>query len=178
MNEVEVKVIGIDCEKLKEKIILFKGELIKKEFQENHIFSLPENINESGYIRIRVIKDQLNNKDKVLLCIKKVLSKETDSVRKMDEKELEVNNFNEAYGFLKALNIKFINQENKYRESYKLNNTLIEFDTWDENVFPYTYAEIEAENESELYKVVNLLEIPRDKITSKGLIQIKKEMGI
>ncbi len=176
MNEIEVKVIGIDCEKLKEKVISLDGKIVKKEFQENHIFQLPESINANGYIRIRVIRDDLNSLNKTFMCVKKVLS--TEGVRKMDEKEFEVSDFNEAFGFLESIDIKFISQENKYRESYEINNSLIEFDTWDEKVFPYTYAEIESENELKLQEIVSLLEIPSENITSKGLLQIKKEMGI
>lgn len=176
MNEVEVKVIGVNCEEIRSKIISLNGILVKKEFQENHIFSLPENLNAKGYIRIRVIKDYLNGNNKTLLCIKKVISQ--DKVRKMDEREFEVDNFDEAIGFLSALNIEFLSQENKSRESYSLEDALIEFDTWDEKVFPHPYVEIEAENEERLYSIINLLEIPHDKVTSKGLIEIKKEMGL
>lgn len=176
MNEVEVKVIDINCEEVKSKIKSLNGTLVKKEFQENHIFSLPKELNSKGYIRIRVIKDYLHMDNKIFLCIKKVISQ--DSVRKMEEREFEVNSFDEAFGFLSALNIEFLSQENKTRESYRLDNALIEFDKWDDKVFPYPYIEIEAENEEKLYSIINLLEIPLNKVTSKGLLEIKKEMGL
>ncbi|KMT20855.1 class IV adenylate cyclase [Clostridium cylindrosporum] len=176
MSEIEVKVIGIDCNDLKDKVKSLGGTLVKKEFQENYIFSLPSELNSTGYIRIRVTKDYLHNNNKTLLCIKKVISQE--KVRKMDEREFEVDNFDEAFGFLSALNIEFLSKENKSRESYKLNNSLIEFDKWDDEVFPYPYAEIESEDEEELNNIVSLLNIPTDKVTSKGLLQIKKEMGL
>lgn len=176
MKEIEVKVLNINCENLKSKIKSLGGKLVKNEFQENHIFALPENLDSNGYIRIRVIKDYITNTTKYFMCIKKVLSQ--DKVRKMDEKEFEVSSFDEAFGFLLSLNIKFLSQEDKKRESYILNDTLIEFDKWDDSVFPYPYAEIEAENENKLYAILDLLEIPREKVTSKGLLQIKQEMGL
>lgn len=176
MNEIEVKILDINCNTIKNKISSLGGTLVKNEFQENHIFSLPQNINGSGYIRIRVIQDFLTNSKKTFLCVKKIISQ--NEFREMNESEFEIGSFNEAFEFLHMINISFLRQENKKRESYSLNNTLIEFDTWDKNVFPQTYIEIEAQNEKDLFSTLNLLNISKDKITSKGLLEIKKDMGL
>ncbi|MEF9934043.1 MAG: CYTH domain-containing protein [Clostridium sp.] len=176
MKEIEVKIIGVNCEDIKNKVISLGGVQTKHEFQENHIFSLPKHLNSNGYIRIRVIKDYLHNRNSVLLCIKKILSQ--DEVRIVDENEFEVSSFNEANGFLSALNIEFIAQENKERVSYKLNNSLIEFEKWDESVFPIPYVEVESPSVNELNNILDILSIDKSYVTSKGLIEIKKEMGI
>lgn len=176
MNEIEVKILDIDCNTIKNKINSLGGILVKNEFQENHIFSLPENINGSGYIRIRVIQDFLTNSKKTFLCIKKVISQ--NEFREMNESEFEIDSFKEAFNFLDMININFLRQENKKRESYSLNNTLIEFDTWDKSVFPHPYIEVEAKNEKDLFTTLNLLNISKDKVTSKGLLEIKKDMGL
>lgn len=176
MNEIEVKVLNVNCEEIKTKIKSLGGVLVKNEFQENHIFSLPEDIKTGGYIRIRVIEDSLTNSKKIFLCGKKLISQ--SKFRKMDESEFEVNSFKEAFNFLNMINIKFLHKENKKRESYKLNNTLIEFDTWDKSIFPDTYIEIEAENEKDLLSTLSLLNINKENVTSKGLLEIKKDMGL
>lgn len=176
MNEIEVKIIDIDCLEIEERIHTLNGKLIKDEFQENYIFSLPKGLNENGYIRIRKTEDFLDSSTKVLLCIKKVIFQ--GEFREMEEKEFEVSDFEEAFGFLDMLHFEFLRQENKKRKSYLLNNSLIEFDTWDDSVFPKPYIEIEAKNEKDLFDTLSLLNIDKDKITSKGLLEIKKEMGL
>ncbi|MEF9951318.1 MAG: CYTH domain-containing protein [Clostridium sp.] len=176
MKEIEVKVIGIDCSAIKEKLTKLNANLVKNEFQENHIYALPKSLGAKGYIRIRVIKDYLNNNDKTLLCIKKILSQ--DTVRIVDENEFEVSSFIEAKGFLNSLNIEFIATENKERVSYKLNDSLIEFEKWDEKVFPLPYIEVESPCEESLNSILDILSINRKYVTSKGLLEIKKDMGL
>ncbi|WDC84626.1 hypothetical protein PL321_02665 [Caloramator sp. mosi_1] len=79
---------------------------------------------------------------------------------------------------MKELGIKDFKREDKHRESYMLKDVLIEFDTWDKEVFPMPYIEIEAPNIEALENTILLLNIPKDKITSKGLLEIKRDMGL
>lgn len=41
MNEIEVKVIDVDTESIKRKVIDKGGILVKKEIQENYMYGLP-----------------------------------------------------------------------------------------------------------------------------------------
>lgn len=174
MKEIEVKVLGLDILDMKNKVINLGGNLVKNEHQENYFWSLKDT--DTGYLRIRRINDLVNNREKITLCIKKIHT--TEFARENIEHEFEVSSFDECMSFVKALGFNDFKREDKHRESYILNDVLIEFDTWDKNVFPYPYIELEAPNHEALRKIIDLLEIPQEKITSKGLLEIKKEMGL
>lgn len=177
MNEIEVKVFNVDIESIKTKVISLGGSLVKKENQENYYYDFPPHMaDEKGYIRIRKITNLLDDTKKSMLCIKKIISQ--DIVRKTIENEFEISDFNSADGFLKTMGINFIGCQNKYRESYKILDTLVEIDIWDKNVFPYPYIEIEGKDEKSIKDILSLLEIPFDKSTSKSLEQIKKEFNL
>lgn len=173
MKEIEVKVLNIDFDMVKKKLGKLGAKKIKQENQQNYFFSLKE---ENGYVRIRVIEDLISNSKKITLCIKKIFK--LQNVRQNIEHEFEVSDFNECLLFLKELGFKDYKREDKYRESYILEDVLIEFDTWDKSVFPYPYIEIEAPNIEALERITGLLEIPKENITSKGLLEIKRDLGI
>ncbi|WP_035166453.1 class IV adenylate cyclase [Caloramator sp. ALD01] len=174
MKEIEVKVLNVDLEKIKEKLKSLNAEKVKEENQKNYFFSLPNG--ENGYVRIRIIEDLIDRKEKITLCIKKIFK--TDFARQNIEHEFEVSDFNECINFLNELGINDFKREDKHRESYILNGTLIEFDTWDKIVFPIPYMEIEAPSIEALEDILKILDIPKDKITSKGLLEIKRDMGL
>lgn len=177
MKEIEVKVLGIDIEKTKKDVIELGGNLIKKEYQENFYYKLPDNMNETkGYIRIRKIHNLLDNSHKTVLCVKKLLFQ--GKFRSCDEHEFEVSNFQECKLFLDSIKLSYLKQENKLRESYLIGNTLIEFDTWDKDVFPYPYIEIEAQCEKDIFDLLDKLKIDKSLATSKSLEEIKKEKGL
>ncbi|SKA85242.1 adenylate cyclase, class 2 [Caloramator quimbayensis] len=177
MKEIEVKVLKIDIEKTREDIINLGGKLIKKEFQENYYYKLPESLsNQKGYIRIRKVHNLLDGSRKILLCIKTLISQE--KYRTCDEHEFEVSNFKECTLFLEAMKLSYIKSENKHRESYSIDNSLIEIDTWDKDVFPEPYIEIEAACEEDIFNLLSKLNINKNKATSKSLEEIKKEMGL
>lgn len=174
MKEIEVKVLDLDILDIKNKVINLGGKIVKNEQQENYFWGLKDT--DKGYLRIRRIYDFLNNSEKITLCIKKIHT--TEFSRENIEHEFEVSSFDECLNFVKALGFGDFKREDKHRESYILNDVLIEFDTWDKSVFPYPYIELEAPDNEALKKIIDLLEIPKEKITSKGLLEIKKEMGL
>lgn len=177
MNEVEVKVLNINIEAIKKKILSLGGHIVKKENQENHFYNFPSHMaNCKGCIRIRKTTSLLDGSEKTYLCIKKMLSQK--KTRIMEENELQVPGFKSADDFLKALDIKHNCLVKKYRESYKLLNALIEIDIWDKETFPEPYIEIEGASEEKIKEILSILEIPFDKATSKSLDEIKKEMGL
>lgn len=177
MKEIEIKILNVDIDKLRRDVLKHGGSLVKKENQENYIYFLPDNLkNTPGYVRVRRIYNLLNGTKKDILCIKKILSQEKFKIT--EEHEVEVMDFNECSMFLNSAGIRFNKRQDKYRESYKFNGVLIEIDIWDKNVFPYPYLEIEAVDENRIFETMDLLEIPRDKATSKSLEEIKIEMGL
>lgn len=177
MNEIEVKVLGVDIDKLREEIINQGGFIVKKENQENYIYNLPQSIaGENGYVRIRRIHNLIDCSKKDMLCIKKIVSQ--GKYRVTEEHEFEVSDFNESSLFLQSLGVEFSVRQDKYRESYSFNGVLIEIDIWNKEIFPYPYVEIESINEDLIFETMDLLKIPREKATSKSLAQIKEELGL
>jgi adenylate cyclase, class 2 len=177
MDEIEVKVLGINVDEIRDRVIILGGKLVKKEMQENHIYHFPPHVeNQNGYIRIRTIHNQIDDTHKNILTSKKIISQ--GKYRKTEEQEVLVSDLQSCQNFLNALELKFYKQQNKYRESYELSGALIEIDEWDKDIFPEPYIEIEAEHEDKLFEVLKMLEIPEEKVTSKTLEQLKEEMGI
>lgn len=177
MNEIEVKVLGIDIEAVKDRIIKLGGKLVKKEIQQNYYYDLPPYIeNQNGYIRLRAVHNLLDDSYKNILCIKKIIFQ--GNYRMSEEHEFEVLNTDECKRFFEAMELKFQSREDKYRESYFFKDALVEIDIWEKEVFPHPYIEIEAASEDKIYEILAALNIPKDKATSKNLSEIKKEMGI
>jgi adenylate cyclase, class 2 len=177
MDEIEVKVLGINVNEIRDKVVSLGGMLVKKEMQENHIYHFPPHVeNKNGYIRIRTIHDLINDSHKNILTCKKIISQ--GKYRKTEEHDVVFSDFQNCKDFLSALELKFYKQQNKYRESYELQGALIEIDEWAKEIFPEPYIEIEAENEEKLFEVIKLLDIPEEKVSSKTLEQLKEEMGI
>jgi adenylate cyclase class 2 len=177
MHELEVKVLGVDTEEVKNKIKMLGGELVKKEQQENYIYALPPHLSDkTGYVRIRRVHDLIKDTHKNIMCIKTIVSQE--KYRTTEEHEFEVMDFEESTNFLKGMRLEFAGQHDKYRESYNLKDALIEIDIWDKETFPEPYLEIEATDEKNIFEVLDILGIPHEKATSKTLEQIKEEMGL
>ncbi|KRQ87973.1 CYTH domain protein [Caloramator mitchellensis] len=173
MTEIEVKVIDVDVEKIKQKLMNLNAKLVKMEEQENYFFDLPTG-NKEGYIRIRKTTSLIDLSQNIQITIKKIISK--DEVRSTVETNLEINSIEDGIKFLTELGLKQTKKAFKYRESYLLQNALIEFDTWNKEEYPHPYIEIEGEKES-IIKLIKLLEISPLNVTSKSLDEIKKEKG-
>ena len=66
----------------------------------------------------------------------------------------------------------------KYRESYKLNDCLIEIDINDKNFCPFPYLEIETSSEENLESVVKFLGYTLDDTTSETIYEILEKRGL
>lgn len=65
-------------------------------------------------------------------------------------------------------------QENK-RTQYILNGVEIDIDSWP--MIP-TYVEIEGKNEEEVMSTLEILELPKDKVTTLDVDSVYKKYGI
>lgn len=65
-------------------------------------------------------------------------------------------------------------QENK-RTQYILNGIEIDIDSWP--MIP-TYVEIEGKNEEEVMNTLEILELPKDKVTTLDVDSVYKKYGI
>ena len=135
--EYEAKFTNIDKDNIREKLKAFGVSLIKPEFlQKRVVFNLPTGHEiQGGWLRVR---DEV---DKITMSLKVV-----DGSRIEDQKEicLNVDSFEEAEKFLRALGCqKKSYQENK-RELWRLKDVEITIDEW-----PFIEPFIEIESTSE-----------------------------
>lgn len=175
MNEIEVKVLDIDKESLVKKLNDINSTLVKKEFQNNYMFDYPDNrfFSKGGYVRIRKSISILDKKEKIVLTFKELISKDKFKVSK--EIEFKADDFDSAKNFLEALGLKLFRVDEKFRQSYKLDEGLIEIDTW---AGVPTYFEAEAENEKKVEILLNKLGYNLSQSTSMTLAEIMKHYNI
>lgn len=102
-----------------------------------------------GWVRVR------NEGDKITLSYKQLNDR---TVHGTKEVNVVVSDFDDTCNFLEAIGLKQTSIQETKRESWKLGDTEIEIDTW-----PWipTFIEIEAKSEDELFRVAELLGLPR-----------------
>lgn len=175
MNEIEVKVLDINKSDLINKLKSINATLVKREFQNNYMFDYPDNrfFSKGGYVRIRKSFSLLDKKEKVVLTFKELVSRDKFKVSK--EIEFKADDFQSARDFLEALGLKVFRIDEKFRESYKLEEGLIEIDTW---AGVPTYFEAEAESEEKVEILLNKLGYQLSQSTSMTLAEIMKHYNI
>lgn len=178
MQELETRIIDIDVDIIREKLIGMNAVKVKEEHQVNNIYDYPDRklLNQKGYARVREVFDSLNNKKVYFMTTKKMLSQEKFKV--MEENEVIVDNGETAENIFKSLGLIIIESIKKYRESYKYKNTLIEIDINDESFCPFPYIELETTSEEELEEIVLLLGYTMEDTTSKTIYELLKDKGI
>jgi len=175
VKELEIKIVNIDPDAIREKVKGMGAELVKKENQVNKIFDFSDKrlLDNKGYARIRIVEDLLNNKEHYYMTTKKLISQEKFKV--MEENEIEISNHLEGENIFKALGLIKFSDIARYRESYRYKNALIEIDINDKDFFPVPYIEIETGTEQELEEVVGLLGYSMEDTTSKTIFQLLEE---
>jgi adenylate cyclase class 2 len=98
-----------------------------------------------------------------------------EKYKNMLEEETEVIDFNACNNILKELGLVKLRSDKKFRESYRIGNILYEIDTWDENIYPKPYLEVEAQNETALIEGIKLIGYTLKDTTSKTLKELKAE---
>jgi len=178
MQELETRIVDIDVDDIRSKLIKLKTEKVKMENQTNNIFDFPDRrlLNDKGYARIRVVEDLLNNTTVYYMTTKKLLSQEKYKI--MEENEVTINCGEEGRNIFTSLGLELVHSSKKYRESYKYKNTLVEIDINDKSFCPFPYIEIETADEEELKEVVHLLGYTLEDTTSKTIYELLKDKGV
>ena len=178
MQELETRILDIDVDGIRNRLLSLGAEKVKAENQINSIYDFSDRrlLNSKGYARIRTIEDKLEEKTHYYMTTKKLISQEKYKI--MDENEVEINNPVHGDGIFKALGLNLVQLIKKYRESYKYKNTLVEIDINDESFCPFPYIEIETADEEELLEVVELLGYKIEDTTSKTIFEILGERGL
>ena len=160
--EIEVRILDVDIHEIRRKIFEYNGVLVKKENQINKLFDFDDDrlLRNNGYARIRIIKDLISDKNFYYMTSK----------RKLLRLLIGENIF-------KSLGLSMKNEIKKYRESYKINDVLIEIDINDKSFYPNPYVEIEGESINEIEEVVNILGYSMEDTTSKSIFELIEDLN-
>ena len=174
-RELEVKVINIDLDDFKNRLLKKGAILSHHEEQENILISSKtiKLISDKDYMRIRLVKDMLNNESYNYLTYKKMV--EDAEFKKAEEYTIEFDDLTNLKKILEFIKLDSFKSTFKERFSYLYNNIRIDFDYWDRNSFPFDYAEIEANSEEELNSFLNEFDISKENISSKSIKKLREE---
>ena len=176
MKELETRIVDIDVEDIRSKLLALGGVKVKSEDQVNEIYDFSDGRLLQAKGRIRTITDRLTNKETIFMTTKKMLSQDTFKV--MEENETIVMDAEMSRRIFLSLGLELKESIKKYRESYKLENSLVEIDINDKNFCPFPYIEIETNSIENLEKVVTALGYTLADTTSQTIYDILAERGI
>ncbi|WP_040193068.1 class IV adenylate cyclase [Clostridium culturomicium] len=178
MQEIETRIIKIDVNKIKEKLINLGCKKVKDENQINNLYDFPDRrmLNKKGYARIRIVEDNLNNVVVNYMTTKKLLSQEKYKI--MEENEVIIDNSTIGAQIFTSLGLELVESIKKHRESYQFKTSLIEIDINDPSFCPFPYLEIEGTNEDEIKEIVALLGYTMEDTTSKTIYELLQSEGI
>lgn len=164
-TEYEVRILEIDHDKVVKKLEELGAVKTMDALQERYIYDvIPKN--EHKWIRLRT------NGTKTTLTIKDLEAKTIDG---MKEIEIEVNDFKKTNILLENLGYKNKGFQQNRRVQYILDAVEIDLDHWPR--IP-EYMEIEGKNEESVMKMLEVLEIQKEKIVTLDVDSIYKYYGI
>ena len=175
MKELETRIIKIDVAAIRNTLVENGALKVKAENQINDIYDFEDGrlLAEKGYARIRTVSEILNNKEVIYITAKKMLSQ--GKFKEMEEYEFEVDDKKTAEGMYEVLGLKLHQSIKKYRESYQLEDGLVEIDINDTTFCPFPYIEIETDSEEKLERIVRLLGYTMEDTTSKTIYELIEE---
>ena len=178
MRELETRIVDIDVDNIRDILTLNNAEKVKSEDQVNDIYDFEDGrlLAKKGYARIRTVEDRLNKRTIYYMTTKKMISQNKFKV--MEENEVIIDNKEMGEGIFKSLGLILKESNKKYRESYKIFDSLVEIDINDKNFCPFPYIEIETNSEEKLDKIVKLLGYTIEDTTSQTIYEILSERGI
>lgn len=170
MREVEVKILDINVEEIKKKLLelgakkIFDGKIHYKTFDFSDNFLR----NKRQHLRVRKMGDKVE-------VTHKGTPEQVDGFKIRREIETHVEDFDAMCEIFEKLGMSRVYEAEKLRQTYKLENAKIEFDT-----YPgiKTYLEIETSDEKELMKTVQALGFTMDQTRAIGAQDLLKEKGI
>ncbi|MCF6463564.1 class IV adenylate cyclase [Clostridium sp. Cult1] len=176
-KEIEIKVLNIDLDDMERKLKELGAKLISKEYQKNIILDSKDRYIErelNSYLRIRETKNLLTNETIINLTLKKNVSR--DGARKNIEITTRIDDIGSMISILKDLKYEIMEEGYKERRSYLYEKIRFDLDKWDKETYPFPYMEIEVEKEEDLNKAIYLLNINRNNITTKSIMELKEEL--
>lgn len=176
MKEFETRIININVDQIRAKLMQIDAIKVKQENQINNIYDFEDKrlLNNKEYARIRIVEDLINNQNHYYMTTKKLLSQ--DKYKVMEENETEILDSKAGENIFKSLGLNLVQSVKKYRESYKYKNTLIEIDINEKSFCPFPYIEFETSDDTELEEIINLLGYTMNDTTSKTIYEILEEL--
>lgn len=176
-RELEVKLLGLDIEKVENQLIEKGAKLIAKEYQKNTTINSTlhpiDNANK-GYLRIRHTKDLLDDTECFYFTFKEQITNE--GIRENLEHTIVFDNEDELLNILKCMDYNIYDTGFKNRVSYIYNNVRFDIDSWDKNTYPYPYIEIEVENKENLATVLKEFNIDKSSVSTMSIAELKKSL--
>ncbi|MDE6141269.1 MAG: CYTH domain-containing protein [Bacilli bacterium] len=164
-TEIEIRILEIDHERIVKKLEELGAKKTMDALQERYIYDvIPKN--DHKWIRLRT------NGEKTTLTIKDLESRTIDG---MKEIEIEVNDFKKTNILLENLGYKNKGFQQNRRVQYMLDDVEIDLDHWP--LIP-EYMEIEGKSEESVMRMLEILEIPKEKIVTLDVDSIYKYYGI
>ena len=164
-TEYEIRVLEIDKEKLIKKLEELGAEFKGDNEQKRYVYDIiPKE--DGKWIRLRT------NGRKTTLTYKNVVKTTIDGTKEL---EVEVSDFEKTNELLENMGIKSRGYQENKRTQYILNGVEIDIDSWP--MIP-TYVEIEGKNEEEVMNTLEILELPKDKVTTLDVDSVYKKYGI
>lgn len=149
-TEIEAKWLNIDLEAMRLKLASLNAKLVQPErSMVRQVFDYPDKrlSKVAGWVRVR------NEGDKVTLSYKQLDDRGLHGTK---EVTVIVDDFDRTCGFLESIGLVSKSYQETRRESWTLDDTEIELDTW-----PWipSFVEIEAQSESKLRTVAQKLDL-------------------
>lgn len=164
-TEYEIRVLEIDKEKLIKKLEELGAEFKGDNEQKRYVYDIiPKE--DGKWIRLRT------NGRKTTFTYKNVVKTTIDGTKEL---EVEVSDFEKTNELLENMGIKSRGYQENKRTQYILNGVEIDIDSWP--MIP-TYVEIEGKNEEEVMNTLEILELPKDKVTTLDVDSVYKKYGI
>lgn len=149
-TEIEAKWLNIDIAVMRQRLEAIGAKLVASErLMTRCVFDYPDKRLEKigGWVRVR------NEGDKITLSYKQLNDRTLHGTK---EVTVVVDDFDTTCAFLQSIGLEQNSFQETKRESWKLDDTEIELDTW-----PWipSFVELEAKDEAQLRKVATLLEL-------------------
>ncbi len=162
--EYEVRVLEINHEEMVKKLEDLGAEFKFEALQQRYVYDLKPAV-PNKWIRLRT-----NGKTSTI-TIKDVEAKSIDGTKEL---EIVVDDFDKANEVLEVLGYKNRGFQQNKRTQYVLDGVEIDLDRWP--LIP-EYMEIEGKNEEEVYKIIDKLGIPREKLVTLDVASIYTHYG-
>ena len=162
--EYEVRVLEVDVKEIEKKLKEVGAKFCWDHLQKRYVYDFMPKI-EGKWIRLRT------NGDKTTLTIKNIVSSQIDGTQEL---EIVVDDFEKTNSILNELGFVAKGYQENRRRQYILDGVEIDIDYWP--LIP-TYLEIEGKTEEEVYKVLEKLDISREKATRRDVEGIYLDYG-